>query len=227
MSQTNKFNVICADPCWDFSDQLKMSDVKRGAKSQYNTLSFEEIKNLKVSELSAEDAILILWVPSSLLPEGLEVMKSWGFSFKQTLPWIKLNKNYHKILFNAIKDLPLENKKNKKNILNTFKNFLFENLLAFGMGRLFRQAHEIALIGVKGKIYSKLQNKSQRSVIFDINYRHSQKPEYLQDKLEIMFPATSNKYLELFARRVRSNWVCLGNEVLSGEDIRESIKKLL
>lgn len=225
MSQKTKYSVICADPCWDFSDQLKMSDVKRGAKSQYNTLSFEEIKNLKVCDLAADDAVLALWTPSSLLPEGLETMKSWGFEFKQTLPWVKLNKNYHNILYKLIKNFSI--KEDKLLILNEFKKMSFDNLLSFGMGRLFRQSHEIVLLGTKGKIYSKLKNKSQRSVIFDINYRHSQKPESLQDKLQMMFPSSDNKYLELFARRVRPGWTCLGNEVCSGEDIRESIKKLL
>lgn len=225
MSQKTKFNVICADPCWNFNDSLKMSDVKRGASSQYKTLSVTDIKNLKVAELSADDAILVLWVPSSLLQEGLDTMKAWGFEFKQTLPWIKLNKNYTLTLFKSLKDIF---SKNKKDIIKELFSFNFEDLLSFGMGRLFRQSHEIALIGIKGKIYSKLKNKSQRSVIFGINFRHSQKPEVLQDKLELMFPSVDgNKYLELFARRARPGWTCLGNEVPPNEDIRDSINKLL
>lgn len=237
----NKFNIICADPCWDFKDQLKMDDVARGATSNYKTLSLEQIKALKVPSICADDALLALWVPSSLLQDGLDTMKAWGFTQKQTLPWVKLKKHKDKDISKQIFDVSQEIFKDQNpNVKAAFKrNFInkvsaiindydMENSLAFGMGRLFRQSHEIILIGTRGKINSKLKNKSQRSVIFDINYRHSQKPETLQDKLEKMFPlADGNKYLELFARRLRKDWVCLGNEVCNGEDITDSIQKLL
>jgi N6-adenosine-specific RNA methylase IME4 len=105
------------------------------------------------------------------------------------------------------------------------KSVRISSILSFGMGRLFRQTHEICLIGTSNnKIYTKLANKSQRSVSFAPNLRHSAKPKDLQDSLEIMFPK-ANK-IELFARRERKDWICLGNEILNGEDIRDSLKKL-
>jgi len=61
-------------------------------------------------------------------------------------------------------------------------------------------------------------------VSFAPNLRHSAKPEDLQDSLDIMFPK-GNK-LELFARRIRKDWVCLGDEICNGEDIRVSLAKL-
>jgi N6-adenosine-specific RNA methylase IME4 len=91
------------------------------------------------------------------------------------------------------------------------------------MGRLFRQTHEICLIGTRGKIYKQLANKSQRSVGFAENLRHSAKPEDLQDSLEIMFPKA--RKLELFARRIRPDWTCLGNEI-DGKDIRDALAAL-
>ena len=96
--------------------------------------------------------------------------------------------------------------------------------LAFGMGRLFRQTHEICLIGTSNnKIYKLLENKSQRSVCFAENLKHSAKPEALQNSLEIMFPKAEK--LEMFARRTRSGWTCLGNEI-DGQDIRDALIKL-
>jgi len=96
------------------------------------------------------------------------------------------------------------------------------------LGRLFRQSHEICLIGINNnKIYKKLQNKSQRSVCFAENIKHSAKPEYLQNSLDIMFP-DANK-IEIFARRQRPGWECIGNEApgTMGEDIRVSLDKIL
>ncbi len=94
------------------------------------------------------------------------------------------------------------------------------------MGRLFRQTHEICLIGTNNnKIYKKLKNKSQRSVSFGENLKHSAKPEHLQNSLDEMFPGTEK--LEMFARRHRKDWLCVGNEICNGEDIRDSLKNLI
>lgn len=228
-----KYSIIVADPCWSFSDKLKMSDTPRGAEDNYNTLSVNDIKNLKIKELSDPDgAILALWVPSSLLFHGLEVMQAWGFEHKQTYIWIKTKKDIFKefkSLVSSFLKQPLKRLKNIQEIEKKLDNKDFINTVtSFGMGRLFRQCHEICLIGINNKkIYKKLKNKSQRSVCFDINFKHSQKPELLQDSLEKMFP--NEKYLELFARRQKSGWLCIGNECSTtfGEDIRISIENLL
>ena len=66
-----KANVVIADPAWSFSDALTMSDIKRGASSNYPVLSNKAIKELDVESIVADDAVLALWVPSSLLQDGL------------------------------------------------------------------------------------------------------------------------------------------------------------
>ena len=52
-----------------------------------------EISALPVAELAAEPAHLYLWVPNALLPEGLEVMRAWGFTYKTMLVWHKVRKD--------------------------------------------------------------------------------------------------------------------------------------
>lgn len=230
-----------ADPCWSFKDELKISDVKRGASSQYSVLDIEEIKKLEVAKIAADNAVLALWVPSSLLQEGLDTMKAWGFRQTQTHIWVKIKNQPFtevvkqlKVMYNKNNLLPVDNLAIIKfvihSLLDVFKFFNFDSMLAFGMGRIFRQTHEICLLGVKGKVYDVLKNKSQRSVHFDINRKHSAKPEILQDRLELMYPnALNGKALELFARRQRSEWLCIGNEspMTYNEDIRLSIEKLI
>lgn len=34
-----------------------------------------------------------MWVPNALLPEGLEVMKAWGFQYKTNIIWEKVRKD--------------------------------------------------------------------------------------------------------------------------------------
>jgi N6-adenosine-specific RNA methylase IME4 len=228
----SKFQVIVADPPWSFSDRLEMSSVPRGAAANYPLLDIEEIKKLKVSEVADPNGcVLALWVPSSMLQDGLDVMSSWGFDHKQTYIWVKTKKNPLDLLdnfFKSFKTAPTkDNYKHWKSVISrTIKEFPIHNILSFYMGHLFRQTHEICLIGINStKIYKSLQNKSQRSVSFGENLKHSAKPEHLQDSLEIMFPGV--RMLEIFARRKRDGWTTIGNEVCGGEDVRDSLQKLM
>lgn len=233
-----KFDVIVADCPWGFDDKLEMTPVKRGAEAQYDVLDIEAIKALKVVELAQPNAVLALWVPSSLLQEGLDTMAAWGFRQTQTHIWVKIKKSpfgsfckdFLKVLKKAweYEDFSVTDYSDYvRNALSGMDAWDLNEILAFGMGRLFRQTHEVCLLGVRGKIYDKLMNKSQRSVHFDINQKHSAKPEILQDRLEIMFPNTAK--LEMFARRDKNNWMCVGNECPSSinEDIRDSIDRLI
>jgi len=232
---TNKFQVIIADPPFGFSDKLSMSDVARGATSNYSTMSISDIKALPVKDIADPNgAVLALWVPSSLLSDGLDIMKSWGFTQKQTYIWVKTKKEPLKDLNSAIfksikaKDANILISKVKSGLKLLFDDFNFNDILAFGMGRLFRQTHEICLIGTNNNgIYKILEDKSQRSVCCEINQGHSIKPNNLHESLELMFPTAKNK-LELFARRTRSGWLCLGNESPQslGLDIRDCLEKL-
>ncbi len=233
-----KFSIIVADPPWKFNDKLKMSDTPRSAEANYQLMSNKDIQNLPIKDVADPNgSILVLWVPSSILQTGLDTMKSWGFEHKQTYVWVKIKKYPLIDLKKSIKKLLRKPNitYNKNNYIETL-NLIIDNYislandlsksLAFGMGRLFRQTHEIALIGINNNdIYKKLQNKSQRSVSFGLNEKHSKKPEYLQNSLELMFP--DGKYLELFARREREKWICLGNEIGNKEDIRISLEKLI
>ena len=100
-----KFNIICADIPWMFSDKLKMSDVKRGAESQYSVLTQEKLKTLPVQDICADDSLLCLWVPSSLLAEGLELMNVWGFRQTQTFVWVKTKKEPFKSIVKEISSI--------------------------------------------------------------------------------------------------------------------------
>lgn len=115
------------------------------------------------------------------------------------------------------KQLWIWGKTSKKNPLN----------LAFGMGRLARNCHEPLLVGVKGKYTKFLQDRSQRNLFMHPTMKHSQKPESIQTSLDKMFPEWEK--LEIFARRDRAGWTCIGNEAPGtlGEDVRDSIGNLL
>jgi N6-adenosine-specific RNA methylase IME4 len=248
MNNTSKSfqNIVC-DPPWGFSDSLSMSDVKRGAAANYPTMKLPHIQALPVQDVADPDGCLLaLWVPSSMLQDGLDTMKLWGFEQKQTYIWCKTIKNPWKDIdhwikvhwANQWKNNPFKSIKDIKLVSELCAMVLaakvpLTSLLSFGLGRIFRQSHEICLIGINNtKIYQRLANKSQRSVSFAPNLKHSSKPECLQDSLELMFPDQPDhpiNRLELFARRERPGWTCLGNEcpATMGQDIRDSMAQLI
>jgi N6-adenosine-specific RNA methylase IME4 len=228
-----KFNLLCVDCPWSFSDKLAMSKIKRGAKANYSTMTNTAIKQLRIPELAEKDAVLALWVPSTLLQVGLDVMLEWGFAYKQNWIWVKTKKDPLELLKKEIRKKSFKDNKNKliniNDVENIINNFDLNNMLNFGMGHIARNTHEICLIGTKGKLSKFIKNKSQRTVLFEQNFKHSKKPEILQDRLELIFPDFSKK-LEVFGRRERQGWTVIGNEVSTPKpdcDIVEAIDYLI
>ena len=77
------FEIVYADPPW----QLGNPDGPYAPENHYPTLPLAEIKALAVP--AAEDALLFLWAVNCLLPQALEVMEAWGFSYVTNLVWVK------------------------------------------------------------------------------------------------------------------------------------------
>ena len=92
-SINGRFGTILADPPWRFSNRTGRVAPEYRRLHRYQSLPFEEIVRLPVSELSSEEGHLYLWVPNAMLREGLEVMKRWGFEYKTNLVWHKVRKD--------------------------------------------------------------------------------------------------------------------------------------
>ncbi len=88
-----KFATILADPPWRFQNSTGKVAPEHKRLARYPTMTLEDICALPVEGIAAETAHLYLWVPNALLPEGLEVMKAWGFKYKSNLIWHKVRKD--------------------------------------------------------------------------------------------------------------------------------------
>lgn len=88
-----KYKTIYADPPWQFQNRTGKVAPEHKRLSRYETMTLEEIKKLPVGEAADEKCHLYLWIPNALLPEGLEVMRAWGFSYKTNLVWEKVRKD--------------------------------------------------------------------------------------------------------------------------------------
>ena len=88
-----KFKTILADPPWQFNNRTGKVAPEHKRLNRYPTLCLEDIKKIPVQSVAEEKCHLYLWVPNALLPDGLEVMKAWGFEYKTNLIWEKVRKD--------------------------------------------------------------------------------------------------------------------------------------
>ena len=84
------FRTIYADPPWQFQNRTGKVAPEHRRLTRYPTMTISDIKALPVYELASSCSQLYLWVPNALLPDGLEVMRSWGFEYKTNIIWWKV-----------------------------------------------------------------------------------------------------------------------------------------
>ena len=92
-SNGRSFGCILADPPWQFVNRTGKMAPEHKRLSRYGTMDVAALSALPVATISAATSHLYLWVPNALLPEGLQVMRAWGFSYKSNLVWHKLRKD--------------------------------------------------------------------------------------------------------------------------------------
>ena len=88
-----KYNTIYADPPWQFQNRTGKVAPEHKRLTRYETMTFQDIKELPVSDIAGDKAQLYLWVPNALLPEGLAVVDAWGFEYKSNIVWEKVRKD--------------------------------------------------------------------------------------------------------------------------------------
>jgi N6-adenosine-specific RNA methylase IME4 len=84
-----------------------------------------------------------------------------------------------------------------------------EGKLHFGMGRTFRNCHEVCLVGRRGR--PKPSSRSVRSVFLAPTGDHSEKPQEFYPLVEEL--TGGGPYVELFARRRREGWGTFGDQL--------------
>jgi N6-adenosine-specific RNA methylase IME4 len=88
-----QFQVIYADPPWEYGDTRDGLVGYSAAADHYPTMSLAELKALDVPQLAADDSVLFLWATAPLLPDALELARAWGFKYKAHFVWDKVRHN--------------------------------------------------------------------------------------------------------------------------------------
>ncbi|NJI82876.1 MT-A70 family methyltransferase [Shewanella sp. Iso12] len=199
------YQIIYADPAWKFND--KNQNGNRGASCKYDVMSLEQMKDLPVADMAADDCTLFMWHVPAMPLEALELVKAWGFTLKtmKAFTWVKLNKRF----FN---NLQREFRVNQIDLQTMPEEQLLQLLMAatkIGLGHWSRGNTEDCLIAVRGK--PKRQGKGVRQLIIEPIREHSRKPDCTRDRIVELIGDLPR--VELFARQNHPGWHAWGNEV--------------
>ena len=194
------YRCILADPPWRFNVWSGKTAVqKRGSKTtykpaevHYHTLSSDEIRDLPVGEVAAKDCALFLWVTWPTLPEGLDLIRAWGFKYKTcAFNWMKA----HGTQINLFDD---------------------EIVPLMKMGYWTRASSEVCLLATRGA--PKRLNADVRQGIIAPIRQHSRKPDCVHERIERL---VDGPRLELFGRQSRPGWTVWGNETTKFDTVSE------
>ncbi len=83
---TGQYPILYADPPWKY-EHPPMGSTARSIEAKYPTMALEEIKKIKPP--AHDDCVLFLWATAPKLPECLEVMEAWGFTYRTNMVWVK------------------------------------------------------------------------------------------------------------------------------------------
>ena len=187
---TGKYGAILADPPWfwksykDFSGHGgPVMSTSRSARRHYDVLDYEQLKALPVSDLTLEDAVLFVWIIWPHLEQAIDVISSWGFTYKTcAFCWVKAQTKQIDLLRDDMDG-------------------------QVGLGFWTRANSEVCLLATRGK--PKRLNADVRQAILEPRREHSRKPSCVYERIERL---VAGPYLELFARTTRPGWTSWGNE---------------
>ena len=90
------YSIIYADPPWDYAGQKQHNsvDTNKSADDHYNTMTLQQLKQMKVQDIAEKDCLLFLWTSSPHLPQAIELMECWGFKYMTiAFVWDKQKRN--------------------------------------------------------------------------------------------------------------------------------------
>lgn len=82
------YGAIIADPPWRFKTRSDRG-LAKSPQAHYRCESLIDIAVLPVARLAAPDCALLMWATAPMLPDAVNLMGAWGFTFKSAGAWAK------------------------------------------------------------------------------------------------------------------------------------------
>lgn len=167
------------------------------ANKQYGLMTWDDLKSLgpMLHAVAEPDCAIFLWTCSPLLMETTDMVRAWGFRY--------ITKAF------------------------SWLKMYVDGSFFVGLGSHTRGNTEDVWLLSNGTPKRGATDVLQIVPTFDDALlarigRHSAKPEEMYRRVERYI---DGPYLEVFARRQRPGWVCLGNEI-DGLDIRDALQRV-
>jgi N6-adenosine-specific RNA methylase IME4 len=199
---SKKYEIIYADPPWSFKNKNTGGSMTSGADAQYSTMNIDDICNLPIESLAADNCVLFMWWVASQPKEAIKVVESWGFTLKTMsgFDWVKLTKN-EKLHFG----------------MGFWTRMGSESCLIAVKGkpkRLNAGIRSVELVDVDESIIDMLFPETCLAKVG----KHSEKPDIFRTRIvELMGDIPR---IELFAREENEGWDVFGNEVNNSIDLK-------
>lgn len=93
-----KFDIIYADPPWDYNKKLQY-DISKSlyistASFKYPTMKTSEMMEIPIHKIVKDDCLLFMWTTNPHLQQAIELGKAWGFEYRTVaFVWDKMNHN--------------------------------------------------------------------------------------------------------------------------------------
>jgi N6-adenosine-specific RNA methylase IME4 len=176
------YDVMICDPPWDYYGN---PDKWAAAGKYYSLMTHDQMIKIPVRAMMAEPSIVFMWVTSSSLARGISCLQKWGFYYRGVeFVWVKTKAD----------GTPIGAQGVRPSIVKPLTEFVISGSTE-ARGRPLR-----------------LHNEKIKQTIFSPRLdRHSEKPEAVQDAIDLMYPDA--RKIELFARRKREGWQAWGNEI--------------
>lgn len=153
-----------------------------------------------VKKAASKNAVIWLWTTNSLIPEGLEVLRGWGFEYKTSIVWVKQKTG-----------------ESRGAVLPKHELILVGRMR--GEDGDVGEDQDIVLVGRRGHGANNHDNHIASIQEFVPGEKvHSRKPEEFAKLAEDLYPDAVK--LELFARQPRDGWATWGNQS-DGEAVKE------
>ena len=79
-----KYDIIVADPPWQYKEKVFHGNkINSSAEHHYSTMSLADLKKMDIKSIAEKDCLMFMWATGPLLDEAMELMKAWGFKYKQ------------------------------------------------------------------------------------------------------------------------------------------------
>lgn len=218
------YDLIYADPPWHFRNWSAdapgmIHDRERGANKHYITSTFDTLKALQVKNITAKDAVMLMWVLPTHMEEAFALGRAWGFKpITRAWSWVKTVKDGSRPRIG----------------MGYWTRHCSEDCWLFTKGHpsappyrgepAYLETTVVHTLGDDPECEWTSWFESERVYrLGDTLYsprpqQHSKKPDEAYNKIDRLFPHMTDR-LEMFARSAHEGWDVFGNEAPNSIEI--------